>query len=275
MFAEGMPARAYTRQGPLQNATPLDIAARNGHMDVVALLATIPSPAVPVPTLGGGSDVLDGAETHRQQSVIAGNTEICKYLISEGADVNFFGKPQFHIAPPLYYASNLATVQLLLASGADPNIHPADHIPLLHAASTSTLEVVQALLDGGADINGPHSHSLLASCRTVGILRCFLECGADPNAAGWGGQIPLHRACEIGDTEFAKASVLLLLQFGAGPVDKLDVRGTSPVDIAMDRYDLDKVVEILEPLVQNSDIKMKITLWRESREPFPVDGSEW
>ncbi|KAJ7605032.1 ankyrin repeat-containing domain protein [Mycena polygramma] len=279
MHGEEMATRAYARRNS-SNATPLDIAARNEHMDIVTLLAPIPSPAVPVPTPGGDSDdmaldspVLTETEARRQylslaltQSVVAGNIEICEYLISEGADVNFFERLQSRVAPPLYYAANLSTVQFLLASGADPNIHDGDLIPLFNAACISNLDMIQALLDGGADINvrGSLSDNVLAWCGTVKVLRFCLERGADPNAAAHGAQTQLHRACAIDDAEFATASVELLLQFGAGSVDKLDFWGSSPVDIAMAKG-LVKVVEILEPLVQNPSIRMNITLWREDR----------
>ncbi|KAJ7602275.1 ankyrin repeat-containing domain protein, partial [Mycena polygramma] len=131
------------------------------------------------------------------------------------------------------------------------------------------LDMMQALLDGGADINvrGSRSENVLASCRTVEVLRFFLGRGADPNAADWGGQIPLHFACGSADAELARASVELLLQFGAGPVDKLDVWGLSPVDIATE-HDRSEVVNLLEPLVQNPDTKMKIARWQEDRALF-------
>ncbi|KAJ6489630.1 hypothetical protein C8R47DRAFT_1215443 [Mycena vitilis] len=102
IFSEGMSSRAYKRQGP--KATPLDIAARNGHIDTVALLAPIHPPVISQrqssdnAALGG--PVSNEAETHQQylslaliQAATAENVEICEYLISEGADVNPFGKP--------------------------------------------------------------------------------------------------------------------------------------------------------------------------------------
>ncbi|KAJ7605035.1 ankyrin repeat-containing domain protein [Mycena polygramma] len=265
-YGEEMAIRAYSRS--FYNATPLEFAARNEHMEIVILLAAIPPPVAAQGYSSSNMALASPAAETRQylslaltQSAVAGNVEICKYLISKGADVNFFEGLQFGVAHPIYYASNLATVQLLLASGADPNIHNAEFIPLFRAAGTLNLEIIQVLLDGGADINarGARSENVLALCGTVELLRFFLERGADPNAAAQGGEPLLHRACGHDDAEFAKASVELLLQFGAGPVDKLDVKGRSPVGIATARG-FAEIVNILEPLVQNPGTKMKVTL---------------
>ncbi|KAJ6489623.1 ankyrin repeat-containing domain protein [Mycena vitilis] len=268
VYGEEMAILAYSRS--FYNATPLEFAARNEHMEIVILLAAIPPPVTAQGYTSSSSNVAlasPAAETRQYlslaltQSAVAGNVEICEYLISTGADVNFFEGLQFGVAHPIYYASNLATVQLLLASGADPNIHNTEFIPLFRAVGTLNLGIIQALLDGGADINvrGARAENVLALCGTVELLRFFLERGADPNAAAQGGETPLHRACGCDDAEFAKASVELLLQFGAGPVDKLDVQGRSPIGIATARG-FAEIVTILEPLVQNPGTKMKVTI---------------
>ncbi|KAJ6489625.1 ankyrin repeat-containing domain protein [Mycena vitilis] len=235
MHGEEMGTRAYARRNS-SNATPSDIAARNEHMDIVTLLAPIPFPAVPVPTPGGDSDdmaldspVLTETEARRQylslaftQSAAAGNIEICEYLISEGTNVNFFERLQSRVAPPLYYAANLSTVRFLLASGADPNIHDGDLTPLdlFNAACIANVDMIQALLEGGADINlrGSHSDNVLAWCGTLKGLRFCLGCGADLNAAAHGAEMQLHRACAIDDAEFATLGPSCCQRLGASQI---------------------------------------------------------
>jgi hypothetical protein len=60
------------------------------------------------------------------------------------------------------------------------------------------------------------------------------------------------------------AAVELLLRFGAATVEKPGQYGLTPVDIAVARYDTE-TLELLEPLVQDPDLKRKIAArWRET-----------
>jgi ankyrin repeat protein len=216
--------------------------------------------------------VLDGFQTRRQylsfaliEAINVGNSEISEYLISEGADVNFL--EDIHPAPPLYHASgNLGLVQLLLASGAQPNLHAETAIPLFNAVGIDNMDIVRALLAGGADIHVRDRalRNVLTQCRSVDLLRFFLERGVDPNAEDRRGQSMLHHACKNLDAKFAKASVELVLQFGATTVNKVDLRQLTPVDHAMSQSH-PEVVKILEPLVRNPDLRAKIAMWWEER----------
>ncbi|KAF8178573.1 hypothetical protein K438DRAFT_1843979 [Mycena galopus ATCC 62051] len=96
----------HARNG--SNHTALDYAALNGHMEVVRLLA---------PIRISSSDVPDGTTeqylgTALVQSVLAPkfNPEMSKYLIAEGADVNFhhYSTNFYHTAwTPLYHAAGI------------------------------------------------------------------------------------------------------------------------------------------------------------------------
>ncbi|KAF8204363.1 ankyrin repeat-containing domain protein, partial [Mycena galopus ATCC 62051] len=119
------------------------------------------------------------------QSADTGNLEISKYLVAEGADVNFHAE---HSGTPLCYATrttNLDLVHFLLASGADPNIHGESfYIPLLNARNT---DVAKALLVAGAslhdkDENGWNAVTVQIADGNLEMLRLFLERGgADVN----------------------------------------------------------------------------------------------
>jgi ankyrin repeat protein len=205
-----------------------------------------------------------------------GNLEISQYLVSEGADVNFLDGPRQSAVTPLVFAAridNVQFVQLLLASGADPNLHIAyGLIPLFVAAN---IDIVRALVAGGADVCGTISTKEsrnLAFIDNTEILRFFLERGVDPDHADNFGWTPLHSAClsEKGADD-AKARVELLLQFGAKTVEKAERNGDTPVDYAM-KKNYWEVVKTLEPLVQDPELKLRIARWWEGREGEYVNG---
>ncbi|KAJ6578779.1 ankyrin repeat-containing domain protein [Mycena vulgaris] len=225
MYGEEMATRVHTRM----YYTALDYAARSRHMGIVRVLAPIPIP---------GSSDRTGVlyEQYLSRALItsaqAGSVKISQYLISQGAAINF------------------------LDDGFGGT-------PLYCAARTGNLEI--ALLDAGADIHVKdcYSRSVLHNVG-VELLRFFLERGVDPNLKNTFGRTPAHDACDMINAEIAKASVELLLQFGAGPVDEANQRGVAVVDLAM-RSRHTEIVKILEPLVQNPNLQAKIAKWWEER----------
>ncbi|KAF8204473.1 ankyrin repeat-containing domain protein [Mycena galopus ATCC 62051] len=266
LYGQEMKARVHARSATHWSA--LDYAVQKGHIEVVRVLAPIPMPnsglhhgTVPPPPK---------PETHKRylsialiESVLKKNTEIAEYLISEGADVNFVNW-DFEGGAPLYFASGYADVrlvQLLLASGADPNIRGKHGIvPLFNA---SNIDVAQALLGAGANINAKDNswrnvlgYFMGKDYRDVEMVRFFLERGVDPN----NGDVPgLHLACSQANPAIAKASVELLLQFGAR-VEQVDWKGRTPVDIAMTRDPKTflGIVEVLRSSVRNPVLRFKI-----------------
>ncbi|KAF7337772.1 ANK-REP-REGION domain-containing protein [Mycena sanguinolenta] len=266
MHGAEMQARVHARRG-LNRWTALDYAARLGHLETARILAPIPRPRLD----GGPPSDPDPVRAHREYLSVAlihavkgrgGNREIAEYLVSEGADVfkNLNGTPLYHAAA----TKNVGLVQFLLDAGANPNLHDNDCIPLFNATCHRNLDIVQALLLGGADIHVKNRNSLnvLSCCTDVESLRFFLARGVDPNVAEPSGDTPLHHACGAEEAEFAQTSVELLLEFGAATVDKPGRRGFTPVDIAI-REGYTEIVELLEPLVQNPELKMKIASWWE------------
>ncbi|KAJ7602273.1 ankyrin repeat-containing domain protein [Mycena polygramma] len=268
LYGNDMPAWVYRRDGIPRHsmhdrATALDYAARKGHMDIVKLLAPIPITPPGLRRKYLSVALLEAANR--------GNVPISKYLISEGADVHFIDNTVDLVGPALHVATytlrpskNLGVVQLLLASGAEPNLPGGNNtgIPLHNAAFSHNLDIVRALLTGGANINirDREGRNVLAYCRSVEVLRFCLQRGADPNAADHRGETPLHYACRKGSAELAEPSVQLLLQFGAGPVDRADQMGETAVDVAM-RANRTEVVKILEPHVQTLGLRQRISDW--------------
>ncbi len=123
-----------------------------------------------------------------------------------------------------------AAAKEALAHGADPN-RLVDKVPVLSAAARrGEVQILQALLDAGADV---HAHDLLipalsyaTATGTPATMQALLDAGADP-AAGGEGVTPLHWAAERAQPE----AVRLLLDAGADPAAK-NAKGQTPADIA-------------------------------------------
>ncbi|KAF8204376.1 ankyrin repeat-containing domain protein [Mycena galopus ATCC 62051] len=261
MYGEEMTVMMRTRNRG--GSTALDWAACDGHLEIVRLLAPIHNHATPPLTEFETREYLSHPLI---ESAVTGNLELSKYLLAEGADVNFHSARDGR--PPLYHAAahnHLDMVQFLIASGADPNNYGKLCIPLFAACNT---DVAQVLLDAGANLHAEDrdGYNILGAAVTgadLEMARFFLERGVDPNHEDFDGETPLHWAC----MRRADARVELLVQFGATTVEHPDRQGRTPVGIAMDHRDTE-IVKMLEPLVQDADLKRKITTWWGSgREP--------
>ncbi|KAJ7712479.1 ankyrin repeat-containing domain protein [Mycena olivaceomarginata] len=215
--------------------TALGCAARHGHIEVVRILAPNPTPSPELShSLYRGHALIEAVQVE--------NSKISGYLISAGVDVNFR-----HTGSALRHPTSrnqLASVQFLLASGDDPNLN----MPLLTAARYGRLDIVQALVEGGADINIrdiSHRNVLLEST-SIELLLFFLEHGADPNNADYEGNTALHIACGSGTMNMARLS-------------------RTAVDLALTN-EMPEVVEILEPYVRTPALQAKIARWWGKRE---------
>lgn len=118
------------------------------------------------------------------------------------------------------YNQDAATVEALLAKGADPCAEQGPGNALIHATRFGgQAPVTWLLLDAGAppnstDNTGMPVVALQAARGTVKALRLLLEAGADPNAATPGRRLSaLHYAVHANDLEKVSA----LLAFGAKP----------------------------------------------------------
>ena len=160
----------------IQEATPLIMAAKNGHYDICVLLikkgADVNSNALIYGTplhvaktkkiaellLKNGADI-NAKATKVEDSVLhtcawRGNLEVCELIIEKGIDVNIVNKLKF---TPLHSSSAFGKsdiAKLLIEKGADLDARNNDGWTPLHlAAGLGKMEVAQVLIDGGADIN--------------------------------------------------------------------------------------------------------------------------
>ena len=94
-------------------------------------------------------------QTHDGQTPLhiaswSGHLKIIKYLLEQGANVNAINR---NGETPLHYADRKDTVELLIAKGANVNAQDYDKWTPLHFASQDgQLEVIQSLIENGANL---------------------------------------------------------------------------------------------------------------------------
>ncbi|MEI6809586.1 MAG: ankyrin repeat domain-containing protein, partial [bacterium] len=238
--------------------TPLHLAAEKGNLPVVSALldkdadrnareARFGATPLHVAVYRGQDKVVDlllrspSADVNAAQTngvtvlgaaVLQGNMEICRKLLTAGAKVDgnagTFG--------PLHLAAergDLDVVDLLIQSGADVNARGENGLTPLHrAAQMDRPEVVGRLLAKGADVNAKSEFGAtpLLTASAAGnpeIVKRLLDAKANANMANTDGVTPLHAATQRADTE----TMTLLLKAGA----KVDARrkgGYTPLHLA-------------------------------------------
>ncbi|CAI7601305.1 unnamed protein product [Penicillium pancosmium] len=221
--------------------TPLLLASRNGHTEIVRLLiqrgATVNfyDNRGQTPLFGasfyGHKEVVEllidnGAElstaSNRNSPLIGaserGNEAIVQLLVENGADLEC--RSLSSERTPLVAASgggHEAVVRFLIEKGAAINTQNSTGDVPLHAASRGGHEaVVRFLIEKGADINAQDRFGntpLRAASRGghEAVVRFLIEKGADINAQNSTGDTPLHAASKCGH----ETVVRLLIEKGA------------------------------------------------------------
>lgn len=227
-------------------------------------------------------------ETPLMVAIKEGRIEIVRELIRAKADVNLVSKDPFseavagfhpgvmhlvavHEWTPLQKAAqggNTEIVNALLQGGADVNRKAGPKTALSVAAGKGRAEIVNALLKAGADVNESKIElSPLASAAAGGhreILQVLLQAGADlhlVNFLGWTALIALSSAA-LGNAP----GVQILLAAGADP-DKKDNDGRTAIKIAASAkraYGVD--TELMFALVEGG-----ANLDEATSQPDPVD----
>ncbi len=223
-LAEGVSPEVADREG----RTPLHLAAEGGYTDVIRLL------------LDAGAEV--DAEDREYGSrplyyaVSGGHAVAAKLLLENGAAVDAVNHTRDPVsAGSVEYFTALSKacqlgrtdlVALLLSRGADATGHG---VPLLVAMHGGHVEVMQMLLDHGADVNAKvgRGSTLLHETGTPEMIKLLLAHGANPSAADDEGITPLHLDAVMAWLEAAQ----LLLEAGAD-VNARDSQGWTPLHYA-------------------------------------------
>lgn len=162
---------------------------------------------------------------------------IINLLLANNADVNAQNGKGYTalVAAATKGIEALPIVELLLTSGASPNLGPthgdaAGTTPLYFAAIHGNNAVIKYLLSNGASINASLAndgtttmHCAAAEC-DYGTVKLLYDKGAPLDIPRNDGNTPLQIAIKVGNLDAAKA----LLDLGAS-IEGLDGEGATPL----------------------------------------------
>ncbi|XP_058813085.1 uncharacterized protein LOC131677350 [Topomyia yanbarensis] len=221
----------------LNGQTALNIAARNGHIEIVKLLLQYKQP------LNDGTgrfrkiDVnhadRDGWTPLRSASW-GGHTDVVKLLIESGAcAIDRADKEGRTALRAAAWSGNEDIVKILIEAGANVNsIDKQGRTSLIAASYMGHYDIVEILLENGADVNhtdldGRNALCVAALCGSSGyskVISTLLEYGANTDQTDNEGMSPLLVSSFEGNSEICE----LLLENGADP-DMADNMGRTPL----------------------------------------------
>ena len=145
------------------------------------------------------------------------NLEVLKQMICDGIDVNCTVYHGFDKINALHYATmegHLEIVSELLANGCDVNKMASSSgiTPLVIAAQTGTLEMVELLISGGAEVNITDDSCcspLIGACEkgNLPVVQKLLDSGADPDIQTSDEALPLFVRWQL-DTAVSSADFM-------------------------------------------------------------------
>jgi ankyrin repeat protein len=166
--------------------TALAAAARDGHTAVVEMLLAVGAdPLLPTPRYLNAL-VEAGMNGHREAAVLLGRS------LRGRADPEWLRGALTQAA-----ASEPAWAHGLMEAGADPN-----GLPLIMAIQCGELEIVEAMIAGGADVNGPYQDTTplvrAVESRYPEVVHALIAAGADVNLRAKKGVTPFEAALRPG-----------------------------------------------------------------------------
>jgi len=195
------------------------MAIRDGYDDLKdKFVRELPPEVYQVtPGIYDAADILSGAVGPLALSVAVSKNDATRLqsLIDEGGNIDFCGGS---FVTPLITAVNnksIELIELILDNGADVNISSVDNESALHRATD--IKIAKLLIDNGADIDGCSFfgtiiHNIAGSLSNRyedGMLEFLLEKGATPDIQDLFNNncTALHDAASIGDVKSLKSLI--------------------------------------------------------------------
>ncbi len=178
-----------------------------------------------------------------KEAVKGGSFEVTKYLLDKGADINFQMEENVTFLELAAQNNNPELVLLLIDNGCKVNVFDDfGNTPLTTAAGHGNLNVVKVFVDNGANlepgickrkscISRGQTPLHAASWRNPEIMEYLIEQGADVNVQNLDGNAPLHGAARSDSIR----SVDVLCKNG-GNVNIQNKKGITPLIIAIKNY---------------------------------------
>jgi ankyrin repeat protein len=214
-------------RGFTDNATPLHLASKRGHVKASRML------------IDYGADVTmqnENGETPLHLAVAREQVEVTRMLIECGADVacrDKTGLTPLHVAS---FRGQVEVARMLVEHGADVEVQDEHgRTPLRLALQEGKVEVARMLIEHGADVEaqdkqGRNPLRLALQEGKVEVARVLIEHGADVKSHDQQGRTPLHLASQKGQVEVAR----ILIERGAD-VAAQDEGGVTPLHLASEK----------------------------------------
>lgn len=209
---------------------PIQIASKNGYLYIVQRL------------IQAGVDINnDTFGTPLLYASQKGNIDILDFLLAEGADINHMSDGQLTALMMACVNGKTDAVDILLQAGADVNIIDEEGYSALGVVcSTGKIEIVDKLLVYGAiiDIYDSDFPPLISAVyhENINIVDRLIQMGADINIESSQGDTPLHLAVN----EMYLEIIMLLLENGA------NTQGLSDIAHIAEEFSHELIFEMLQ-----------------------------
>ncbi|XP_037030732.1 uncharacterized protein LOC119070484 [Bradysia coprophila] len=215
--------------------TALNIAARNGHLEIVQLLLSLkPTSSDPKFKQVDVNHADRDGWTPLRSASWGGHTEVVKLLIDQPfCAIDLADKEERTALRAAAWSGHEDILKILIKAGADVNsVDKQGRTSLIAASYMGHYDIVEILLENGAnvnhlDIDGRSALCVAALCGTSGyskVISCLLEHGANTDQLDNDGMSPLLVSSFEGNNEVCE----LLLENGADP-DLADFMGRTPL----------------------------------------------